>query len=162
MMVLAVDYAVSPTTVHKHLKELGVETRRRGPKRVRTEDGQFSCRSCHQLKPASEFHRDKAKNIVTCDCKDCARAIYRKRMYDVTQEEYDAMLAAQCGGCAICGCKPDKQTHKAIKQLPVDHCHATGAVRGLVCHSCNNGIGRFFDSPDLLEKAAAYLRRSTP
>ena len=77
----------------------------------------------------------------------------RLREFGMTQEDYDSMLAAQGGGCAICG----TQKGWAGKQLAIDHCHETGAVRGLLCDRCNTGIGKFEDSPELLQKAAAYL-----
>jgi hypothetical protein len=62
----------------------------------------------------------------------------------VTQETYDRILAAQDGGCAICGALP------AVRDLAVDHDHKTGAVRGLLCMSCNTGLGHFHDDPELL------------
>lgn len=80
--------------------------------------------------------------------------------YGLTEAEYQAMLAAQGGLCAIC------RTPEAVKGKPeasfrVDHCHTTGAVRGLLCAHCNSGLGQFRDDPTLLRKAAAYLTRSS-
>ncbi len=75
-----------------------------------------------------------------------------RKMYGIELSEYEAMLEAQNGGCAICG-KRDKHY-----RLAVDHCHAEGHIRGLLCADCNRGLGMFGDKPELLEKAAAYLR----
>ena len=60
----------------------------------------------------------------------------------------------QKGLCAICAV--DLNT-LPTKQQTIDHCHATGAVRGLLCQHCNIGLGHFKDSKDLLLKAAEYL-----
>lgn len=62
------------------------------------------------------------------------------------------MLAAQGGKCAICG-----GTNPGGHRLAVDHDHTTGAVRGLLCHACNAGIGKLRDDPALLRVAADYL-----
>lgn len=75
----------------------------------------------------------------------------------MTPEQYDEMLAAQGGGCAICGRPPRPDI-----ALHVDHDHTTGAVRGLTCFRHNNALGDFDDDPTLLEKAAAYLRSHDP
>ena len=58
--------------------------------------------------------------------------------------------------CKICG----KQHDPTIKRgrLYVDHCHHTGAVRSLLCQQCNIGMGNLKDDPEILEKAAAYIR----
>jgi hypothetical protein len=56
----------------------------------------------------------------------------------------------QGGLCAIC---------KASKNLVPDHDHTTGTPRAALCHHCNKGLGFFLDSPEILETAAAYLRR---
>ena len=65
------------------------------------------------------------------------------------------MLAAQHGKCAICG---GNRSIKDTFRLGIDHDHATGRIRGLLCGNCNIGLGHFDDSPGLLEKAADYLR----
>jgi hypothetical protein len=58
------------------------------------------------------------------------------------------MREAQGGLCKICGKE---------KRLVVDHCHETGQVRGMLCFSCNTGIGQLGDSVDMLKAAIAYL-----
>jgi len=74
--------------------------------------------------------------------------------YNITEEQYDEMLKAQNGCCAICG--TDKPTGK-WKVFAVDHNHETGEVRELLCNECNRGIGLLKDSPERLTKAAEYL-----
>lgn len=78
----------------------------------------------------------------------------RKHAYGVSDEEYQALLLAQRGVCAICG---TDQPGKGKRSFSVDHDHKTGAVRGLLCSACNVGIGFFQDSVELLRKAAAYV-----
>ena len=64
------------------------------------------------------------------------------------------MHEEQAGRCAICArmLGPGRHTN-------VDHCHTTGKVRGLLCHKCNNGLGRFEDSIDSLKAAIQYLEK---
>lgn len=68
------------------------------------------------------------------------------------------MLDEQGGRCAICG--TDQPIYGKLRGTwRIDHCHATRRIRELLCHMCNQGLGSFKDDPDLLERAAAYLRK---
>lgn len=74
-------------------------------------------------------------------------------------DDYNRMLEAQNGACAICK-KPE--THKRngkLKALAVDHCHRTNVIRGLLCSDCNTGIGKLKDSPEVLLAAVEYLKK---
>jgi hypothetical protein len=89
------------------------------------------------------------------------RALYRKhdlkKDFGLTIEEYDAMLAAQLGVCAICGREETATYRGRIRQLAVDHDHETGKIRGLLCGQCNRGLGCFTDDSARLIAAATYL-----
>ncbi len=67
------------------------------------------------------------------------------------------MLEAQGGGCFICG-RPARED----SSLHVDHDHSTGAIRGILCFSCNNALADFQDDPTLLRKAACYVSANSP
>jgi Recombination endonuclease VII len=82
--------------------------------------------------------------------------------YGISPEEHERLFVQQRGVCAIClrsETAMDKRTGKA-RELAVDHDHTTGAVRGLLCSNCNNGIGLLAESPDILRRAAEYLEES--
>lgn len=79
------------------------------------------------------------------------RAAYLKRKYGVTLEWYETHAK---NGCEICG-RP-----KRMRALAVDHDHRTGAVRGVLCWHCNEGLRFYNDDPERFESAAAYLRRA--
>lgn len=80
------------------------------------------------------------------------REIHLRRNFDLTVEEYDALLERQHGRCAICHSPPTPGI-----SLHVDHDHGTGEVRGLLCFRCNNALGLFREDPELLRGAARYL-----
>lgn len=91
--------------------------------------------------------------------RDYHRARDLDRSFGISTEEYEAMRAAQNGLCAICE-QPERQMRGGtLKRLAVDHDHKTDAVRALLCSECNQGLGKFGDSVELLSKAIAYLRR---
>lgn len=92
---------------------------------------------------------------------DIYRARELKRNFGLSLEEFSRKMDAQGGMCACCG-KPETDLNRdgsGVRMLAVDHCHAKGHVRDLLCGGCNRGLGNFKDDPELLEKAAAYLRR---
>lgn len=88
-------------------------------------------------------------------CQERIRRHKLGRNYGMSIEAYDAMLDSQGGVCACCG-----GANKDGKRLAVDHCHNFGHIRGLLCASCNAGIGMFRDDPSVLAKAIEYLNRT--
>ena len=75
-------------------------------------------------------------------------------------QSYEEMIKEQNNQCAICGKIETRKFKGKPMRLCVDHNHETGKIRGLLCHDCNTGLGKFLDSPDLLTKAAIYLMES--
>lgn len=124
------------------------------------------CKKCDTTKPLSEFHNKAGrKDGKASTCKTCVNDRARpydpaknkdkhlRKMYGITLEQYNEMLAKQGGVCAICG-----GTEKIKGRLmAVDHCHATGAVRGILCSHCNRALGFFRDDVESLKRALKYL-----
>ena len=86
--------------------------------------------------------------------------------YGVTVEWYEDQLERQGGVCAICGQEETRKSRRQVKpgitdkdttRLSVDHDHATGATRGLLCQRCNIAIGHLMDDIDYLKNAIAYI-----
>jgi hypothetical protein len=120
------------------------------------------CSECREFcstcgKPLGKRYTEKNKSLI---CKDCVKESVKKikgrkewqkeydlqRAYGISTEQYNKMAKH---GCAICGDTKSK--------LCVDHCHSTGRVRGILCTTCNTGLGMFKDNKQVLEKAIAYL-----
>jgi hypothetical protein len=78
-----------------------------------------------------------------------------RKTLGATAEQYEQMYTAQSGKCAICG-TADPGGKRA--RFSIDHCHDTGVIRGLLCVSCNSGLGYFKDDIPRLEKATEYLK----
>ena len=76
------------------------------------------------------------------------------QVYGLSVEDYNAMLARQGGACAICKQPP------TARPLFVDHCHATGKVRGLLCHACIS-LGFMRDDHTRTSAATEYLLKAT-
>jgi hypothetical protein len=129
--------------------------------------------ACRAAKKYRESNKDKVKklhgqwmkknaSVVEKDQKEYyqlnklrVRDNYLKRTFGISLEGYNNLLKQQNNGCALCGGGPACRG----KGFAVDHCHVTGKIRGLLCRGCNVGIGNLNDDPELLEKAAAYIRR---
>jgi hypothetical protein len=82
------------------------------------------------------------------------RTKWLQKQYGLTLSEFGAMVVDQNGGCAICGTEIDLNDKHSCN---VDHRHADGFVRGILCSKCNQGIGLFNDDPMLLLSAAQYV-----
>ena len=116
------------------------------------------CTRCGVGKPeTSEFFppHNKKKNGLDSWCRQC-RATYRSSINrgayrDQISDSDLISLKASTAECVICGNE---------ESLVVDHDHASGEIRGLLCNHCNRGLGHFRDDPDLLEYARIYLLSS--
>jgi hypothetical protein len=134
-----------------------------------------TCKTCDTTKPliaftkAKRYKGDRLPHCNTCrSAKQLAwyatepgryarqqRENNLKRHYGITIDEYEAIFAAQGHRCALClGTEIKSQGN----HMPVDHCHETGKVRGILCGTCNRAIGFAQEDPDLLDRMAAYVR----
>ena len=85
------------------------------------------------------------------------RAYELQSKYGITVEQYAGLFESQGGSCAICGFS----WQFGSRLLHVDHDHATGKIRGLLCDGCNHTLGLLLDSPTLCEIAGAYLEAAS-
>lgn len=146
------------------------------------------CNYCGKWKTLSQFSLKRAnRSGRRSQCKDCAADAQRKRLkhlretdhkmwhrhkrntrdselrtkVGITLADYEKAFAEQNGLCALCGkpeTSPISNKKKTVRSLAADHDHKTGRFRGLLCYRCNRGIGLLGDDPELMEKAAAYVR----
>lgn len=139
------------------------------------------CGKCGCVRPVEAFHRDASRSDSRHPyCKACRaelhqanreaalarmalRAVLKREAdrdrrlqarYGITAAQLDAQRKTQGYRCAICGAHEDQLP----RGLFVDHDHLSGWLRGLLCHSCNAGIGLFEDSPEKLWAAIKYLQ----
>jgi Autographiviridae endonuclease VII len=87
---------------------------------------------------------------------DRARDYRYKRLYGITLQEYERILAEQNGSCAGCGWKPKP----GQRRLHVDHNHKTLKVRGIVCWKCNSAIKKLRDSSMIAYNLYVYLKKA--
>lgn len=136
-------------------------------------DEHKACRKCKQEKPINDFYvirktdgrRDWCRSCVIANVAEWQRSNPKKhyekqrrsdlkRRYGLSEQDLARLFAEQNGTCAICGVEARPEAG-----LKVDHCHASGRVRGLLCDLCNTALGMFEDDTDRLRRAAAYLDR---
>ena len=136
------------------------------------------CTKCNARKPLDEYHRNNqrkdGRESICAVCrstrvraynadKAAARRIVHDRnriktSYGISLEQVQTMHDSQNGVCAICS-KPEPGK---LGKLHIDHCHATGVVRGLLCHKCNLMLGHANDDTETLSKAISYLTGGAP
>lgn len=156
-------------------------------KRAKATDYGRECNSCKTFMPWDSFHsQPKGLNNKRGQCKKCSRkyldnwrmknpeksrrigwAHELKRLYGITIDEYFSILESQNNRCAICQCDGNLTVDgsELIKngkptKLHVDHDHNTGKVRGILCNSCNRGLGSFRDNKLIVELAVKYLSKT--
>jgi len=139
--------------VPKPLSEFSPTTPYKGKPKFRCE-----CRECNSKQAREDYHRNStirkaaAKNWKLRN-PEKVREIRHRYEYNLTPEEYTKMLESQGFKCPIC--------EKSLIKPFVDHDHKTGKVRGLLCVTCNAGLGKLGDSITGLEKALAYLKKNS-
>ena len=108
-------------------------------------DGRKRCANCQKERMRKYYATDEYKQKH----REYDRTHHRMRRYRCTDEEYEELFRRQNGKCAICGME--------VEKLVIDHDHKTGKIRGLLCDSCNWGLGHFKDNPEYLRNAIDYL-----
>lgn len=140
-----------------------------------------TCTACKTPKPLGAFGTDRREGRTHYShCKECRKAEvnawrlknrdahnaaerrryaesptkwdrHLRNKYGIDAAEYERLLEGQGGRCGVC-------KEGSEETLAVDHDHATGAVRGLLCAKCNRMLGCALDNPATLDAGAAYLR----
>lgn len=135
------------------------------------DNGIFKCSRCGNKKPGSEMRLDHRFMCLICFSQKGnewayanpmrSRAHKRKywlmKKFGMTMADYDAVVQSQLGLCAICG---GTLSDPRGFYPHIDHDHATGKFRGVLCFSCNGGLGNFKDSPEVMRAAADYIEKS--
>jgi hypothetical protein len=114
------------------------------------------CRKCGRNRAERFFTGPRGRTCSTCRRKSrsgATRGVRLVQTYGISTEDYELMLAYQNGACAICRRTP--RYH-----MDVDHCHKTGAIRGLLCKLCNRRLlPAARDDVPTLFRAVDYLQR---
>jgi hypothetical protein len=123
---------------------------------------QSACKACLTIRKISEYRKHRQRYLDASKRYQAKnKRKYKSHMlsarYGINIDQYETMLTAQNGRCAICKTKD----HNGVgKYFHVDHCHKTKKIRGLLCGRCNVMIGMAQDNADRLIAAAAYLRKT--
>lgn len=121
-------------------------------RRVWVVDGKRPCSRCKRDLPVEDFYRlARASSKRQPHCKRCHRDYELQKKYGITRVEYDTILAAQGGHCAVC---------PATEGLDVDHCHKRGKVRGILCGPHNRALGLLQDDLLCIAKLYHYVEKA--
>lgn len=113
--------------------------------------GEKWCFQCRTWKSGAIFALDRSRRGGrTSRCRPCTSAASTAARYGMTVDKLAAFRATHGERCGIC---------EATESLNIDHDHATGVVRGLLCPNCNSAIGKLKESPTLMAAALAYLEK---
>jgi hypothetical protein len=120
-------------------------------------EGYKHCTKCLELLPLDRFGKaasqPQGRNSWCKPCKAVQDSETRlRRLYGMSSAEVRTLVEAQGGMCAVCGKRPAKH---------VDHDHATGRVRGVLCFQCNAALGQVEDSTDTLRSMIDYIERTS-
>lgn len=155
---LATKHGVVVTTIRKRLMDLGVAMRKAGPPTPEVRGDLIRCSACKDFKHFDLFDKHPKNSTGRLSaCKTCEIKRYRLRLYDLAEGDFEKLVEAQGGKCGICDCTAEHPRNHGLQSLAVDHCHRSGTVRGLLCHSCNTGIGKLDDNVQWIRKAALWI-----
>lgn len=148
----------STCRVEKPIEEFPFKNKARGWRRGRC----FPCQAAYwrewrDREGNAEKHRAAVKRWRSANA-DTRRAEGRRRYYGLSPEDVAVMLARQNRECAIC----TVEIHDGRDGFCVDHDHATGRIRGLLCRKCNVMLGMVDDRPEVLASAIRYLEVGCP
>jgi len=123
----------------------------------RSDGLQTYCKPCHleygrerYANPEAFERRKMNKDIYKQRRKQSSRKWYLKSTHNITEEQYDKLFNKGDGECWIC-------KESTEYSLNVDHNHATGQIRGLLCGKCNRALGLFQDNKNIMQAAIKYL-----
>ena len=124
------------------------------------------CKRCLKSKEIECFgwsgyiKKDGSRSTCTY-CKECQNELRVQRKFGVSYSQYEKILKQQNNCCANPGCKSTVPGAPGRKRFYIDHCHTTGKIRGLLCHSCNLALGHIQDKVEKLEGLIIYLNDQT-
>ena len=127
--------------------------------------GNFICNICKNELPLKEFgsHKHSNKYGISSKCKKYSRERDKfskiKRIYNLTEENFQELYDSQDGKCKICSCEVNYRGNSSnkVNSACIDHNHITGKVRGLLCSNCNRALGLFKDDKLIVSNAYKYL-----
>ncbi len=131
---------------------------------VMSDCGQLCCNPDHAVvrMPLSSEEKHERKKAASRAWTNANRHLYKESIYKVRYgiglQDIADMLVVQGNACALCHSE-FRSDRRKYNEVRIDHCHRTGKVRALLCHSCNIGMGYFGDDPTRLRAAADYLEQ---